>query len=220
MEKILSEAEARVLGALIEKQITTPAYYPLTLNALVNACNQSSNRDPVVAFDEQTVLNAIDALRAKNLAYVFYGSESRVPKYKHCAPEVFHLSPQEVALMCLLLLRGPQTPGELRGRSGRLYDFSSVAEVEQTLRDLAARDDPAFVVALPRQPGQKEVRYSHLLSGATALQAYEKTAVSVSKPRELNGSDRIAALEAEVERLRREVNGIRSELDAFKKQFE
>src|SRR3954471_11275762 len=122
MPTVLSAAEARVLGALVEKQVTTPEYYPLTLNALVQACNQKNNRNPVVSFDEETVADAIESLRAKNLVYVFYGSTSRVPKYKHMMENIFVLSPQELAVMCVLMLRGPQTPGELRSRTDRLSD--------------------------------------------------------------------------------------------------
>src|SRR5687767_14451268 len=131
MQTILNEVEVRVLGALVEKQVTTPEYYPLTLNALVQACNQKNNRNPVVGFDEEMVSQALESLRGKNLVYVFYGSTSRVPKYKHMMEEVFVLSPQELAVMCVLMLRGPQTPGELRGRTERLYDFSSLEEVEE-----------------------------------------------------------------------------------------
>src|SRR5918997_123846 len=128
MLTVLNDVEVRVLGALVEKQITTPEYYPLTLNALTNACNQKSNRDPVVSFNESTVTQAIETLREKNLVYVFYGSTSRVPKYKHMMPEVLRLNRQELALMCLLMLRGAQTVGELRGRTDRLYDFKSLEE--------------------------------------------------------------------------------------------
>src|SRR6185312_15163751 len=133
MPTILTEVELRVLGSLIEKQITTPEYYPLTLNALTLACNQKNNRHPVTSYTESQVADAVESLREKNLAYVYYGSTSRVPKYKHVVPEVMHLSPPETALMCVLMLRGAQTPGELRGNGSRLHEFASLEEVEDTL---------------------------------------------------------------------------------------
>lgn len=221
MQAILSEAEARVLGALVEKQITTPEYYPLTLNSVIQACNQKNNRNPVVTFDEVTVEQALESLRGKNLAYVFYGSTSRVPKYKHMMPEVFDLNPQELAVMCVLMLRGPQTVGELRGRTDRLYDFSGLEEVEQTLSSLIAKEPQSLVTKLARQPGQKEVRYTHLLMGEVSADYYaeieqkrDDAAQNSSK------SDRLSLLEQEVESLRLEVNGLRQEFEEFKKQFD
>src|SRR5918998_394468 len=169
MPTLLNEEEARVLGALVEKQIATPEYYPLTLNALTAACNQKNNRHPVVSYDEATVELAVESLRQKNLAYVFYGAGSRVPKYKHVAAENLQLNPQELALTCVLLLRGPQTLGELRERSGRLHEFASLEEVEATLNALATREEPV-VLRLARRPGQKEARYAHLLSGEVSEQ--------------------------------------------------
>src|SRR5918912_3889799 len=147
---LLSETEIRVLGSLIEKQVTTPEYYPLTLNALTAACNQKNNRHPVVAYDEATVERAVESLRQKNLAYLFYGAGSRAPKYKHVAAENLSLSPSELALVCVLMLRGPQTLGELRDRAGRLYEFSGLEEAEATLSALASRDGEPLVVKLPR----------------------------------------------------------------------
>jgi len=155
MSLILNEIEVRVLGSLIEKQLTTPEYYPMTLNALVAACNQKSNRDPVVAYDENTVMAALDALRDKNLVYTFHGSSSRVVKYKHMFPNVFELDAAEVAVMAVLMLRGPQTVGEIRGRTDRLHEFTSIPEVQETLDKLAHRDEP-LVVRLERQAGQKD----------------------------------------------------------------
>ncbi len=183
METLLNETEVRVVGSLVEKQVTTPDYYPLTLNALVNACNQISNRDPVVKYDERTVEDAIDSLRTKNLVYIFYGAESRVPKYKHMMREVYTLSSQELAVMCVLMLRGPQTIGEVRGRTGRLYEFAELREVEETLDGLARRDEP-LVFKLPRQTGRKEARYTHLLSGQPEFDesADEQGANAVSRP--------------------------------------
>ncbi|HKR61168.1 MAG TPA: YceH family protein, partial [Pyrinomonadaceae bacterium] len=156
MSTILSDIEVRVLGSLVEKQITTPEYYPLTLNALTLACNQKNNRNPVSSYSESEVANALETLREKNLTYVFHGSTSRVPKYKHVMPEVMHLSPAETAVMCVLMLRGPQTAGELRGHGARLYEFSGLEEVDATLNGLVVHEPEPLVVRLPRQPGQKE----------------------------------------------------------------
>ena len=164
MPEILTETEARVLGSLVEKQLTTPEYYPLTLNALINACNQKNNREPVVSFDESTVSRCLENLRDRNLVYVFYGSTSRVPKYKHMLPSVYELDPAETAVIDVMLLRGPQTLGELRTRTERLHGFSGLGEIQETLDGLARRDEP-LVVRLPVQPGQKEARFAHLLSG-------------------------------------------------------
>src|ERR1044072_6711483 len=175
-EPVLDNVEVRVLGSLIEKQLTTPEYYPLTLNALTHACNQISNRDPVVAFDEKQVVRALESLREKNLAYIFYGSESRVPKEKHVVPEVLDLTPPQVALMCVLMLRGPQTVGELRSRTGRLYEFKELAEVEATLEELIKSEAQPLVMRLPRQPGRKESRYAHLLAGPVEVEANEAAA--------------------------------------------
>ena len=223
METILDEREVRVVGALVEKQVTTPDYYPLTLNALVNACNQISNRDPVVKYDERTVEDAIDTLRTKNLVYIFYGAESRVPKYKHMMREVYTLSPQELAVMCVLMLRGPQTVGEIRGRTGRLHEFAELREVEETLDGLARRDEP-LVLKLPRQSGQKDARYTHLLSGAPALEESDEEHASQASPRSSSSrwaeSERVARLEAEVAGLRGEVAELRRQLEEFRKQFE
>src|SRR5437867_2420912 len=158
MPLILSEAEVRVLGSLVEKQLTTPEYYPLTLNSLIAACNQKSNRDPVVSYDEKSVSDAVESLREKNLVYVFYGSGSRVVKYKHMLPNVFELEPAEVAVTAVLMLRGPQTLGELRERTGRMHEFSGLGDVQEVLDKLARRDEP-LVAKLERQPGQKDARY-------------------------------------------------------------
>src|SRR5215813_230716 len=136
MPTILTDIETRVLGSLIEKQVTTPEYYPLTLNALTLACNQKNNRNPVTSYSEDQVAQAVETLREKNLTYVFYGSTSRVPKYKHVMPEVMHLSHPEVAVVCVLMLRGPQTPGELRGNASRIHEFTGLDEIEQTLNEL------------------------------------------------------------------------------------
>jgi uncharacterized protein len=208
--QFLTDIEARVLGALVEKQITTPEYYPLTLNALTLACNQKNNRHPVTAYSENEVTQAVESLREKNLVYIFYGSTSRVPKYKHVMPEVLHLTPAETALMCVLLLRGPQTPGELRGNAARMHEFAGLDEVEQTLGDLISHEPESLVVRLPRQAGQKEVRFAHLLSGEIRVDVLTE-AEPVAQRQTLE--QKIDALAAEVERLR-------LQFDEFKKQFE
>ena len=216
MSENLTEVESRVVGSLVEKQLTTPEYYPLTLNALIAACNQKTNRDPVVNYDERTVENALDSLREKNLVYIFYGSSSRVPKYKHMLPSVYELDERETAVISVLMLRGAQTIGELNQRTGRLYEFSGLNEISETLEGLMKRDEP-LVVKLERQIGQKEARYAHLLSGEIDIEA-------IANPREASGgqtrSDRIAELEREIENLRSEFNLFRQEFDDFKKQFE
>jgi uncharacterized protein len=218
MPTMLTEIETRVLGSLVEKQVTTPEYYPLTLNALTLACNQKNNRTPVTSYDEIAVAQALETLREKNLAYVFYGSTSRVPKYKHVLPEVMHLSPPELALLCVLLLRGPQTPGELATRAFRLYEFSGLEEVESTLNSLISREPDPLVTRLPRQPGQKEARFAHLLSGEVSIDAGgEQVAPARSRSR---GDDRLIALEAEVETLKAELGMLKKQFERFKKQFE
>ena len=210
MSTILSDIETRVLGSLIEKQVTTPEYYPLTLNALTLACNQKNNRNPVTSYTENQVSDALESLREKNLTYVFYGSTSRVPKYKHVMPEVMRLKHPEVALMCALMLRGAQTLGELRGNASRLHEFSSLEEVEETLNGLITRDEP-FVARLPRQPGQKEGRFAHLLSGEIDLEALE-----VERPT----PTRRSSLEEKVEALTAEVEKLKEQFEQFRKQFE
>ena len=207
---ILTDIETRVLGSLIEKQVTTPEYYPLTLNALTLACNQKNNRQPVTAYSENQVSDALETLREKNLTYVFYGSTSRVPKYKHVMPEVMHLSHPEVALMCVLMLRGSQTLGELRGNGARLHEFSGLEEVETTLNGLITRDEP-LVARLPRQPGQKEGRFAHLLSGEIDVE-------TIVEPERV--PSRRSGLEEKVEMLAAEVEKLKEQFDQFKKQFE
>ena len=217
----LNDVEARVLGSLVEKQLTTPEYYPLTLNSLTLACNQKNNRTPVTAYDEATVAQVLETLREKNLAYVFYGSTSRVPKYKHVLPEVMHLSPPELALICVLLLRGPQTPGELATRGFRLHEFSGLEEVEATLNLLISREPDPLVMRLPRQPGQKEARYAHLLSGEPKLEAFAEGEGSATISRRRTGdSERVDKLETEVVTLTMEVRKLQQQFDEFKKQFE
>jgi uncharacterized protein YceH (UPF0502 family) len=220
MSPILNDVEVRILGTLIEKQVTTPEYYPLTLNALINACNQISNRDPVVSYDDHTVAQGLESLREKNLAYVFYGSESRVPKYKHVAKENLQLDERELATMCVLMLRGPQTVGEIKGRTGRLYPFSDLAEVETTLDGLIARE-PTLVARLPRQIGRKESRYAHLLAGPVEVDETPREPRTDSAITQVRGeSNRISDLESQVESLRIEFEALRQQFDEFRKQFE
>lgn len=212
----LNETEVRVLGSLVEKQLTTPEYYPLTLNALTAACNQKSNRDPVMSLDESAILAAIDSLRDKNLVYLFYGSSSRTVKYKHMLPNVYELEPPAVAVIALLFLRGPQTAGEIRGRSDRLYPFSSIGEVQETLDELASRNEP-LVVRLERLPGQKEARYSHLMSGAIDIESMQTrhAAANISQP----SQDKVSELENEIQNLRSDLAALREEFEAFRQQF-
>ena len=200
MDHILNDTEVRVLGSLVEKEITTPDYYPLSLNALMAACNQSSNRNPVTHFDETTVAGAVDSLREKKLVHFVDRSESRVTKYRHVLYEAISLNRPAIAVMCVLMLRGPQTVGEIRTRTNRLYDFANLEQVETTLNSLMSGESP-LVVRLPRQTGQKEVRYAHLLSGE----------IRVTEPEpEL---DRIGKLEKEIEDLKKQ-------FEEFRKQFE
>lgn len=211
----LTEVEARVLGSLVEKQLTTPEYYPLTLNALTAACNQKSNRDPVVSYDETTIMTAIDSLRDKNLVYLYYGTGSRAVKYKHMMPSVFDLDAAGVALVAALLLRGPQTIGELRERTGRLHEFAGLGEVQEALDGLTRRDEP-LVIKLERQAGQKEARYAHLLCGPVDQSAVAPVREASSSGKE----DRIAKLESEIENLRGEFASLRETFEEFRKQFE
>ena len=218
MDIHLSEAEARVLGALIEKEITTPDYYPLSLNALVNACNQKNNRDPVMNLDEGAVRDALSGLQNHRLAGPARGADSRVSKYEHRIQEVFNFQRGETALLCVLLLRGPQTPGELRGRTDRMFRFEHLDEVQSTLQRLMDRD-PALVKMLPRQPGTKESRYMQLLSGDAEkwnLPAEPVPAVATAA----SENERLAHLEHEIAQLHNEVQEIKQQLAAFRRQFE
>ncbi len=216
MSTTLNETEVRVLGSLVEKQLTTPEYYPLTLNSLTAACNQKSNRDPVMALDETSILAAIDSLRDKNLVYLYYGSSSRTVKYKHMLPNVYELEPPAVAVVALLLLRGPQTVGEIRGRSDRLYPFGSIGEVQEAMDELANRGEP-LVIRLERQPGQKEARYAHLLSGP--VDAGAVAVAQPTEPRPAASNDKVAVLETEIEGLKAQMNELREEFEAFRRQF-
>lgn len=216
----LNETEIRVLGSLIEKQITTPEYYPLTLNALTAACNQRNNRNPVTSLTEADVEHALDSLREKNLAYVFHGSTSRVPKFKHVAPEILQLNPAELAAMCVLMLSGPQTLGEIRTRGSRLHQFTGLEEVEETLRGLSTRDDERLVLKLPRQPGQKDARYVHLLSGQPDVEQIVEASPAARKVNQKDDRERVAKLEEQVQDLTEQVSDLAAQFAEFKKQFE
>jgi uncharacterized protein len=210
----LSSAEARVLGALVEKEITTPDYYPLTLNALINASNQRSNREPVMDLDEDDMRQALHGLENKGLAGRARSADGRVTKYEHWLGEAFNFSRAETALICVLLLRGPQTPGELRGRTERMHRFEEISDVLAGLQKLMERE-PSLVAVLPRQPGTKEARYAHLLSGPVESIQLPASAVPIpsiaaTTPEQ---DDRIAQLEATVAELQREVAAIREKID-------
>jgi uncharacterized protein YceH (UPF0502 family) len=218
--EILNPVEVRVLGSLIEKEITTPEYYPLTLNALTNACNQISNRDPVVSFDEKTVVRAIESLREKQLVWMVTGS-GRVPKYEHRLTGALSLAEQELAVLCVLMLRGPQTTGEIRGRTGRLYEFQELAEVELTLQALTTAEPQPLVMKLPRQAGMKESRYAHLLSGEVQVEEHEAAPRLEAAALEVRAeNERTARLEETVESLRQEFTELKQQFLDFKKQFE
>jgi uncharacterized protein YceH (UPF0502 family) len=224
---LLTEIETRVLGALIEKDITTPDYYPLSPNALVNACNQKNNRDPVMTLDESAVRDALATLQEKRLAGPASGADSRVTKYEHRLQEVFNFDRREIAVVCVLLLRGPQTPGELRGRTDRMYHFEALDDVISTLDRLAQREPPLSAI-LPRQPGTKESRYTHLFSGeppelaggsGASVGAADSTAHRATST-VTSATERIARLEQEVSTLRQELSEIQQQLANFRKQFE
>lgn len=217
MEIVLNDTEVRVLGCLIEKELTTPEYYPLSLNSLTAACNQKSNREPVLALDEAEVVRALDGLRFKQLAVVA-AEGGRVPKYRHLLAERLRLSPAELALLGELLLRGPQTVGELRTRGERMHSFADLAAVETVLDELAGRTPP-LVARLPRQPGRKESRFAHLCAGEPVVAA-EEPAPEAARLRVMAENERVAKLEEEVAALRSEVAGLRQLIEEFRAQFE
>ena len=221
MEALLNPVEVRVLGALIEKEITTPEYYPLTLNSLTTACNQKSNRDPVVSLEEKAVVRALENLREKGLARQVSGVDMRVPKHYHLFDEKMGLTRPQVAALCVLMLRGPQTVGEIRGRSGRLYEFAGLEEVERVLVELAEWTEGALVVQLARQPGRKESRYAHVLMGEPEEEdAQTEGPVDAAALEVRAENERIAALEEQVKALRDELADVRSAFAQFKEQFE
>ena len=220
MDLLLQPEEVRVLGSLMEKEVTTPEYYPLSLNALVNACNQKSNRDPVVEFDADTVEQALQLLRDKGLLLAITGAGSRVPKYGHRISEKLNLGRRELAILCELMVRGPQTLGELRTHCERMHPFDDLAEVEAVMDRL-----PELIVKLSRRPGEKEVRYAHLLSGTPVVpEADEEAPPTRSGRPDLvatgRGQDRIAALESEMAQLRDEIENLKQQFASFKRQFE
>ena len=214
----LTPEEIRVVGCLMEKEVTTPDNYPLTVNSLVSACNQSSNRAPVVSYSEAEVTHALTSLREKGLTRIVYSQSNRAAKHRHVADDVLHLSPGEQAVVCVLALRGPQTVGEVKGRTERLFAFDDLAAAEAALDSLSSRDDP-LVVKLPRQPGQKDIRYAHLLGGPVDVDAL---AAEMAAPAALAGTrpdrvgpleERVAALEAQVAALSEIVERLRPLVD-------
>ncbi len=214
----LNNIEVRVLGSLVENDITTPDYYPLSLNALVNACNQKNNREPVMTLDENSVRDALSSLQEKRLAGPAGGADSRVTKYEHRLQEVFNFDRREIALLCVLLLRGPQTPGELRGRAERMYRFETLEDVQSGLQKLIDRQ-PSLVRVLPRQPGTKESRYTHLFSGDYIP---DITTPSVSTSSDSAGNRyeaRLSDLETAVAALKSEVESLRRQFAEFAEQF-
>lgn len=217
MSTMLTEIEARILGSLVEKQLTTPEYYPLTLNALAAACNQKSNRDPVMSLSETEIMAAVDGLRDQSLVYLYYGTGSRTVKYKHMLPSVYELDPQGTAVIAVLMLRGPQTIGEIRERTGRLHEFADLNEVQETLDNLARRDEP-LIVKLERQPGQKEARFAHLLSGEIDVASLP----SAGEKRTSGGHDnsRVEALETEIAAMKNELAEFKAMFEEFRKQFD
>lgn len=214
----LDPVEVRVLGSLVEKEITTPEYYPLTLNALVNACNQKSNRDPAVAYDEDTVSDAIDRLRHRSMVGVLTGGSNRVPKFNHRLWEALNIGRREVALLCELMLRGPQTSGELKDRAGRMHRFSDLDEVEACLAGMSSREPEPLTVLLSRQAGRKEPRHAHLLSGAPDVSAEPVGVIGKSAAADSEG--RVEELEKEMVELRAKVADLEQQWLRFRQQFE
>jgi len=211
--------EVRVLGCLVEKALTTPDYYPLSLNALTNACNQKSNRDPVVSFEETTVVRGLDKLRDKGYALRVQQIDSRVPKYGHQLKEEFRLERPELSLLCELMLRGPQTAGELRGRASRMHEFGSIDEVEDVLERLMDREEP-LVAKKPRQVGRKEHRFTHLLSGPPPSAEEEAMPEEAATAQVRTEDERISRLEEETAQLRFDLEALQQEFKRFKSQFE
>jgi uncharacterized protein YceH (UPF0502 family) len=218
MDIKLTENEVRVLGALIEKDITTPEYYPLSLNALLNACNQKSNRDPVMQLNENAVRDALEGLQEHRMAGPARGADSRVTKYEQRLQEVFNFTRPEIAVLCVLLLRGPQTPGELRGRAERLHRFETLDDVQSALQKLMQREPPLAKV-LPRQPGTKESRYAHLFAG-DVVEAGPMVPVGAAVENNSADAERMVRLEQEVTELRAEVAAVKDQMERFRKQFE
>ncbi|MEZ5354739.1 MAG: DUF480 domain-containing protein [Bryobacteraceae bacterium] len=210
MDLILSPEECRVLGVLIEKDMATPDYYPLSLNALVNACNQKTNRDPIVSYDEETVSATVDSLRTRMLSTVLTGGSNRVPKYGHRASETLDLNNREMAVLGVLLLRGPQTVNEIRTRTESMYRFDDLDAVETVLRRLADRE---MATLLPKQTGMREPRWMHLLAGEVSAEALAAGALTPVSPVREGLAERVAQLEIEVEQLK-------ALFAEFRKQFD
>jgi hypothetical protein len=215
----LNALETRILGCLLEKERMTPENYPLSLNSITLACNQSTNRDPITSYDEKTVEEGLNELRDKKLAMVLFGAGSRVQKYRHRLPDHYELEPKEAGLLCVLLLRGPQTLGELRTRAERFFNFASLDALRECLDGLA-KPGTDLVRLLPQQPGQKEQRYVQLLSAESVREAYSNPAVAVEAPTSGGIRERVETLEKEVGELKTELQRVREELAAFRKQFE
>jgi uncharacterized protein YceH (UPF0502 family) len=215
----LSEVEARVLGCLVEKEITTPEYYPLSLNALLHACNQKSNRDPAMNLDESQVRQALRSLNDQMLARSASG-DSRVAKYEHRLADVFNFTRPETAVLCELLLRGPQTPGELRSRADRMHPFEDLSVIHSTLKHLMEREPP-LVKLLPRQAGNKEARYAHLLSGDVEVPETAPAPIrEAAPPKSAGESERVTQLETEIAGLQKEIEDLKTQFAEFRKQFE
>lgn len=208
---LLDSTEARILGALIEKEMTTPEYYPLSLNALTTACNQTTNRYPVTHFDETSVEDALERLRQKGLVHVVHKADSRVTRYRHVAQEMLGVDAPKIAALCILLLRGPQTAGEIRTRSSRLFAFADLESLDAVLQKLSSRPEP-LVARLPRIPGQKEIRYAQLLSSNTG---FDRTPSTLD-----TDDDRISKLETLAEELRRDLDDLRGQFDQLRRQLE
>ncbi len=221
MDCTLTKNEARVLGSLIEKGLTTPEYYPLTLNAVVAACNQKSNREPVMTLSAEEAEEAIEGLRTNQLAWRRHQAGARVPKFEHNGDIKYHLTPQETAALCVLLLRGPQTVGEIRGRTQRMFPFESLDEVTATLTDLMEKENGPFVKELPRQPGRKECRYQHLFFGESEIdEVVEVAQQPTDSTVEPSAKGRIEILEEELTNVKEEVAELRAQFEKFKSAFE
>jgi len=219
----LTDTEVRVLGALVEKEMSTPDNYPLSLNALTTACNQKTSRDPVVEYDDETVLDAIESLRHRQMAATLTGRDHRVPKYRHWLPETLRLGNRELAVLCAMMLRGPQTVGELKERTHRLHEFDDLSSVEICLQKLAKWEPEPLAVLLPRRPGGREPRWAHLMSGQPVIPADPDRYAEAESPLRRPSSEhesRIAALEEKIESLSEKMEQLVQQLESFRRQFE
>ncbi len=221
MEQVLNDVEIRVLGSLIEKELTTPEYYPLTLNALISACNQKSSRKPVMSLSQDDVLGAIRSLRGRHLAWEHHEAGARVPKYSHNIAALAPFQPPQIALLCVLLLRGPHTPGEIRSHTSRMHTFGDLDEVQKTLEGINEHPDGPFVTELPRIPGRKETRYAHLLGGEPDIDQAD-LAETASQPAAPTGTaaDRIETLEGRVAELESRLAQLQEAFSRFRQQFD